>query len=192
MPSATTPDDELLGLLDRIARRDAAALQQLYARTSTRLFGLAMRVVRQHEWAEDVLQEAFLTIWRAAPDYRATLSPPMAWMSLIVRSRALDLLRRQTSQGSDVTQEFSETLADTLPAAEPGPQELADASEQAWLLHQCLQQLPSAQREALSLAYLRDLSHSELATRLAQPLGTIKTWIRRGLERLRGCMERAA
>ncbi|RDI18619.1 RNA polymerase sigma factor [Pseudacidovorax intermedius] len=192
MPSATTPDDELLGLLDRVARRDASALQALYERTSSRLFGLAMRVVRQHEWAEDVLQEAFLTIWRSAPDYRATLSPPMAWMSLIVRSRALDLLRRQTSQGGDVTQEFSETLADTLPASEPGPQELADASEQAWLLHQCLQQLPNAQREALSLAYLRDLSHSELATRLAQPLGTIKTWIRRGLDKLRVCMEQAA
>lgn len=192
MPFATTPDDELLRLLDRVARRDASALQTLYERTSSRLFGLAMRVVRQHEWAEDVLQEAFLTIWRSAPDYRATLSPPMAWMSLIVRSRALDLLRRQTSQGSDVTQEFSETLADTLPTAEPGPQELADASEQAWLLHQCLQQLPNAQREALSLAYLRDLSHSELAARLAQPLGTIKTWIRRGLEKLRGCMEQAS
>lgn len=192
MPSATTPDDELLGLLDRVARRDASALQVLYERTSSRLFGLAMRVVRQHEWAEDVLQEAFLTIWRSAPDYRATLSPPMAWMSLIVRSRALDLLRRHTSHGGDVTQEFSEALADTLPASEPGPQELADASEQAWLLHQCLQQLPHAQREALSLAYLRDLSHSELAARLAQPLGTIKTWIRRGLDKLRGCMEQAA
>ncbi|RYF79481.1 MAG: sigma-70 family RNA polymerase sigma factor [Comamonadaceae bacterium] len=191
MLPAPLPDAELLALLDRVAQRDAAALQALYQRTAARLNGLALRVVRDAALAEDVLQEAFLTIWRAAPDYRASLSPPMAWMGLIVRSRALDLLRRQRSEGAGKTQEFDELMADTLPAAEPGPQQLAEASEQAWLLHQCLQQLAPPQREALSLAYMRDMSHSELAQRLAQPLGTIKTWIRRSLDKLRNCMENA-
>ncbi|SCK33522.1 RNA polymerase sigma-70 factor, ECF subfamily [Variovorax sp. HW608] len=192
MPAGVTPDDELMALLDRLASRDATALQSLYQRTSGRLYGLALRAVRQTEWAEDVLQDAFLTIWRSAPEYRASLSPPMAWMGLIVRSRALDLLRRQRAEGAGRTQDFDEVLAETLPATQPGPQELADASEQALLLHQCLQQLAPAQREALSLAYMRELSHSELAERLGQPLGTIKTWIRRGLDKLRACMERAA
>lgn len=190
-PPPAAVDAELLALLDRVATRDAAALQRLYQRTAARLHGLALRVVRQPEWAEDVLQEAFLTIWRAAPDYRASLSPPMAWMGLIVRSRALDLLRRQRAEGAGRTDAFDDDMADALPAHGPGPQELADASEQAWLLHQCLQQLEPPQREALSLAYLREMSHSELAERLAQPLGTVKTWIRRGLDKLRACMERA-
>jgi RNA polymerase sigma-70 factor (ECF subfamily) len=192
MPAGADPDHELIALLDRLASRDAAALQSLYQRTSGRLYGLALRVVRQTEWAEDVLQDAFLTIWRSAPEYRASLSPPMAWMGLIVRSRALDLLRRQRAEGGGRTQAFDEVLAETLPETQPGPQELADASEQARLLHHCLQQLAPVQREALSLAYLRELSHSEMAERLDQPLGTIKTWIRRGLDKLRACMERAA
>ena len=192
MPFAPPPDAELMTLLDRVADRDAVALQRLYERTSARLHGLALRVVRQPELAEDVLQEAFLKIWRSAPSYRASLSPPLAWMGLILRSCALDVLRRQRTAGAGQTQEFDDLLADTLPSDELGPEQLAEASEQAWLLHQCLQQLAPPQREALSLAYMRELSHSELAERLAQPLGTIKTWIRRSLDKLRGCMESAA
>ncbi len=191
LPLTASADDELLALLDRVAARDALALQHLYQRTAARLYGLALRVVRQPAWAEDVLQEAFLTIWRSAPDYRASLSPPMAWMGLVVRSRALDLLRRQRTEGAGRTDALDDGAADALPAEGPGPQELADASEQAWLLHQCLQQLAPPQREVLSLAYLGEMSHGELAVHLAQPLGTVKTWIRRGLEKLRACMERA-
>ena len=192
MPFAPPPDAELMTLLDRVADRDAVALQRLYERTSARLHGLALRVVRQPELAEDVLQEAFLKIWRSAPSYRASLSPPLAWMGLILRSCALDVLRRQRTAGAGQTQEFDDLLADTLPSDALGPEQLAEASEQAWLLHQCLQQLAPAQREAMALAYTREMSHSELAERLAQPLGTIKSWIRRSLDKLRGCMESAA
>jgi len=191
MPAPLASDADLIGLLDRVAERDTKALHALYQRTAGRLHGLALRVVRRPEWAEDVLQESYLTIWRSASDYRASLSPPMAWMGVIVRSRALDLLRRQRAEGAAKTQQYDQELADAWPSADPGPQDLADASEQAWLLHQCLQQLSPPLREALSLAYLRELSHAELARQLAQPLGTIKTWIRRGLDKLRACMERA-
>jgi len=127
-----------------------------------------------------------------APDYRATLSPPMAWMGLIVRSRALDLLRRQRADRAQLTQEFDEAMADTLESDAANPMDTADASEQAWALHQCLAQLENKQREVLSLAYLRDLSHGELAAQLKLPLGTVKTWIRRGLDKLRLCMARFA
>lgn len=190
--TASSPDAELMALIDRVGRRDEAALRQLYDRTAPKLLGLAMRVVRQREWAEDVLQEAFLTIWRVAGDYRATLSPPMAWLGLIVRSRALDLLRRRTADRAQLTQEFDEVLADTLESDAANPMDTADASEQAWALHQCLAQLEGKQREVVSLAYLRDLSHGELAEQLKLPLGTVKTWIRRGLEKLRTCMGRFA
>ncbi|MBT2323175.1 sigma-70 family RNA polymerase sigma factor [Variovorax paradoxus] len=189
---APSPDAELMALIDRIGRRDEAALRQLYERTSPKLFGLAMRVVRQREWAEDVLQESFLTIWRVASDYRGSLSPPMAWLGLIVRSRALDLLRRRSADRAQLTQEFDDVMADTLESDAANPMDAADASEQAWALHQCLSQLEGRQREVLSLAYLRELSHGELAEQLKLPLGTVKTWIRRGLEKLRTCMHRFA
>jgi RNA polymerase sigma-70 factor (ECF subfamily) len=190
--TAPSPDAELMALIDRIGHRDEAALKQLYERTAPKLMGLAMRVVRQREWAEDVIQEAFLTVWRVAGDYRSSLSPPLAWLGLIVRSRALDLLRRRTADRAQLTQEFDELMADQMESDAPNPVDTADASEQAWALHQCLAQLEGKQREVVSLAYLRDLSHGELAQQLKLPLGTVKTWIRRGLEQLRGCMARFA
>jgi RNA polymerase sigma factor (sigma-70 family) len=185
-------DAEMIQLLDRIALQDQSALKALYNLCSSKLFGLAVRVVSNREWAEDVLQESFLSIWRGAGDYRASLSPPMAWMGLIVRSRGLDFLRRRASQRSHLTQEIDEVMADTLALDAPTPMDTAQASEQAWALHQCLVKLENRQREVVSLAYVRDLSHSELAQQLKLPLGTVKTWIRRGLEQLRVCMSRFA
>ena len=185
-------DTELIALLDRVAARDHAALKALYDACAAKLYGLALRVVVQRERAEDVLQEAFLTIWRSAGDYRASLSPPMAWMGLIVRSRGLDHLRRRTADRSHLTQELDEMLSDTLQGESPNPMDTAQASEQAWALHQCLGKLDNRQREVVSLAYIRDLSHSELAQQLKLPLGTVKTWIRRGLDQLRNCMARFA
>ena len=189
---ANGQDNELMALLDRVAARDEAALKALYDLTSGKLYGLAVRVVAHRDWAEDVLQESYLTIWRVAADYRAALSPPMAWMGLIVRSRALDCLRRRTADHSSVTQELDDTLAETLAGDAANPMDTTQASQQAWALHQCLSRLEYRQREVVSLAYLRDLSHSELAEQLRLPLGTIKTWIRRGLEQLRTCMARFA
>lgn len=190
MSSTLTPDSELMYLLDRIAAQDDSALKALYERTSSKLFGLALRIVRHRDLAEDVLQEAFLSIWRGAGGYRASLSPPMAWMGLIVRSRALDALRKRASDRSDVTNEFDEEMAQTLEGDSPNPMDTTQASEQAFALHQCLGKLDNKQREVVSLAYLRDQSHSELAEQLRLPLGTVKSWIRRGLEQLRQCMAR--
>lgn len=187
-----TSDTELIELIDRMARQDPTALKALYDACATKLYGLAVRVVSNREWAEDVLQEAFLTIWRSAGDYRASLSPPMAWLGLIVRSRGLDLLRRRAADRGHLTQELDETLADTLAGDAPSPMDTAQASQQAWALHQCLARLDNKQREVVSLAYIRDLSHSELSQQLKLPLGTVKTWIRRGLDQMRQCMAQFA
>lgn len=186
------PDDLLIELIDRVARRDEAALKALYDLTSSKLYGLSMRVVGKSEWAEDALQETFLQIWRSAGDYRATLSPPMAWLGLIVRSRSLDGLRRRSAERSHLTDDIDDAMADTMEGDSPNPMDTTLASQQAWALHQCLGQLENRQREVVSLAYLRDLSHSELAEQLSLPLGTVKTWIRRGLDQLRTCMARFA
>jgi len=116
----------------------------------------------------------------------------MAWMGLIVRSRELDFLRRRAAERSHLTQEIDDVLADTLDGEGTTPMDTALASEQAWALNQCMSRLDAKQREVVNLAYLRDLSHSELATQLQLPLGTVKTWIRRGLDQLRACMSRFA
>lgn len=187
-----SPDIHLIFLLNRVAMADESALRELYELTSSKLYGVAVRVVVNREWAEDVLQEAFINIWRIAGDYKNTLSPPMAWMGLVVRSRGLDFLRRRTSERVDKMQELDDVIADTVAGDSPNPMDTALASEQAKALHQCLNQLDLKQREIVSLAYLRDLSHGELAAQLKLPLGTVKTWIRRGLEQLRGCMARFA
>lgn len=186
--SANTPDSELMDLLDRIAVQDEPALKQLYEHTSARLYGLALRVVGNKEWAEDVLQDSFIGIWRNAGSYRASLSPPLAWMGMIVRGRALDFLRRRRAERMHLSVALDDA-EDALPADDAlGPMQLAQASEQALVLHRCLQRLEQAQREVVSLAYLRDLSHSELATQLKLPLGTVKSWMRRSLEQLRKCL----
>jgi RNA polymerase sigma-70 factor (ECF subfamily) len=194
-------DQRLIALIDRIAAgagrsaRNAdseAALRELYDLTSSRLYGVALRVVTNREWAEDVLQEAYLNIWRIAGNYHASLSPPIAWMGVIVRSRALDFLRRRASERADSAVELDGAISETLPGDSPDPMDASEASEQAWALHECLRKLEARQREVLSLAYLRDLSHGELAEQLKLPLGTVKTWIRRGIEQLRGCMARFA
>lgn len=192
MNTDNNSDALLIALLERIAQQDDAALKELYQQCASKMYGLALRVVTHRDLAEDVLQEAFLSIWRSAPDYRASLSPPMAWMGLIVRSRGLDMLRRRTADRSHVTQELDDTLADTLASDSPTPMDTAQASEQAWALHQCLERLDNKQREVVSLAYVRDMSHGELAQQLSLPLGTVKTWIRRGLDQLRTCMARFA
>jgi RNA polymerase sigma-70 factor (ECF subfamily) len=187
-----TSETKIIALLDQVAQQDTDALKALYDACSGKLYGLALRVVTQRDLAEDVLQEAFLTIWRCACDYRASLSPPMAWMGLIVRSRALDLLRRRASERVHMTQEIDEVLSETLDSGDPNPMDIVESSEQAWALNQCLSKLESKHRELVNLAYMRDLSHSELAAQLKLPMGTVKTWIRKGLEQLRVCMARFA
>ena len=199
MDAARNSDERLVALLDAVGQRDAPALKALYDLTAPRLYGLALRLVRQRELAQDVLQEAFLTVWRAAGDYRDALSPPLAWLGLIVRSRALDALRRRKAAREDVSESLDErghddgpTPLDHLSSEAPGPMERVQASQAARALHGCLSGLEPRQREVLSLAYLRELSHGELSEQLKLPLGTVKTWIRRGLEQLRVCMARFA
>ncbi len=179
-----------MDLLDRVATRDERALKLLYDLTASRLYGLALRIVANKEWAEDVLQESFLGIWRSAETYRDSLSPPLAWMGMLVRSRALDFLRRRRAERLHLNVPI-ESVEDLLQDQDAqAPMQLIEASEQAAALHQCLQQLAQPQRQVVSLAYLRDLSHSELASCLKLPLGTVKTWMRRSLEQLRKCMAR--
>ncbi|MCO4861534.1 sigma-70 family RNA polymerase sigma factor [Cupriavidus sp. WGlv3] len=193
-PSYAAPasPDRLEGLLQAVAVGERQALRALYDLTATKLFGLALRITGRRDWAEDVVQESFVSIWHHAGDYRPQLAAPMTWMTAIVRNRALDCLRRAAAARVPQTAELEQDLAEWLADDAAGPAELAEASQQARALNRCLQRLEQSQRQAIMLAYLQDLSHAELAERLRAPLGTVKSWIRRGLERLRSCMEGAA
>jgi RNA polymerase sigma factor (sigma-70 family) len=183
-------DRHLIYLIEQVSKKDTEALKKLYAATSGKMLGIAMRIIGNRSEAEDVIQDAYLKIWRIAEDYRQSLSPPIAWMGIIVRSRALDVMRKNATEkhltGTDVDEDGLHSIDD----AADNPMDTASASEQAWALHQCLKQIDAKPREVLVQAYFKDLSHGELAQQLSLPLGTVKTWIRRSLEQLRVCLAR--
>jgi len=176
---------ELTALLTACARRDQVALARLYELSSPKLFGVALRIVRREDWAEDVLQECYLRIWNHAPEYRAGLAAPMTWMTSIVRNRCLDWLRRPSFEVADQ----DGAIAEATPSAEAGPLARLERSGEAADIARCLKGLNAKQRQAIVLAFYDGLSHSELARHLREPLGTVKTWVRRGLLKLRSCLE---
>lgn len=176
--------DALSGLLSRSALRDRTAFAELYRRTSAKLFGVALRIVRRKDWAEDVLQESFVNIWHHAGDYTASRSAPLTWMTSIVRNRCLDWMRRPREETPETFEGMLEGTADD----EPGPLARLAQTSDATRLARCLDTLEPAQRQSITLAFYHGLTHSELAAHLEAPLGTVKTWVRRGLERLKACL----
>lgn len=179
--NAPSPNELLSDLLARCALGDQKAFARLYQETSGKLYGVAMHILRDSR-AEEVLQDAFVKIWHRASDYRPDKGSPMAWMASIVRNRALDMLRRPDLESSVEDQ-------DAWEADEPGPLEQTLQRAEARALLRCLEQLDNVQRQVMTLAFFHGLAHAELARRVEQPLGTVKSWIRRGLQRLRGCLE---
>ncbi len=177
--------DELSELLSRCALKDQRAFSKLYRASSAKLFAVAVRITRRRDWAEEVLQESYVNIWHHAAGYDATKSSPMTWMTAVVRNRSLDWLRRPRNVESDTDQE---ALIAGIADDNPGPEQLFARSAEAARLVQCLGDLTSDQRRSITLAFFYGMSHSELAHRLGKPLGTVKTWIRRGLEKLKACL----
>ena len=175
----------LAELLAQCALRNQRAFADLYQLTSPKLFGVALRILRRQDWAEEVLQECYVNIWNHAGDYAAARSAPLTWMTSIVRNRCLDWLRRPQQE---TTGEEYDIAVEAWRDDAPGPMEQLMASSEAAALARCLQQLESKQRQSIMLAFFHGLSHSELASHMRQPLGTVKTWVRRGLERLKSCL----
>lgn len=183
-------DDRLRVLLAAVALDDRDAFRTLYDLTSAKLFGFALRVLRKDELAEEALQDAFVSIWHAAGSYQPHLAAPPTWMAAIVRNKALDIRRRVQAGVEVVAGQFDYDPVDGLEDQDAGPQERAQLSRDADALARCMGTLAGRQRQAIGMAFLHDLSHSEVAARLSQPIGTVKTWIRRGLDRLRDCLTR--
>lgn len=175
-------------LMARCALRDAQAFAQLYRHTSGKLYAVALRILRREDWAEEVLQESFVNIWNHVGEYTAQKSAPMTWMTAIVRNRALDWLRRPNLEHGS---EDYDLLLDAVPDPAPGLDAALQGRREARALADCLDVLSADQRQCITLAYVHGLSHGELAQHLREPLGTVKTWIRRGLGKLKGCLERS-
>ena len=175
--------DALGELLSRSALGDRAAFARLYQATSAKLYGVALRILRREDWAEEVLQECYVNVWRHATEYNASRAAPMTWMTSIVRNRCLDWLRRPNPEP------LAEGAEENLEDRGPGPLDQLERSQEAGAVTRCLRGLEAKQRQAIALAFFDGLSHAELARHLREPLGTVKTWVRRGLAKLRSCLE---
>lgn len=181
--------DELNELLVRCGKQDAKAFQQLYQAASPRLYALCRRMMRDDALAEDVLQEGFVKIWKNAHSYTAGRASAMTWMTTIVRNQALDKLRMAKSrpmleaEGEYESMEFAST--------DLSPDSLQALSEDTQRLMHCLQHLKPEQRECILSAFYYGYTHDELAEKMQKPLGTVKAWIRRGMDQLRQCLSAA-
>ncbi len=176
--------------LAAVANKDANAFRSLYDASSPKLFGFALRILNKRELAEEVLQEAFVNIWNNACSYQASLAAPMTWMTTIVRNRAFDLLRRLDHDVEIDADNFDMEVMNALEAGDPTPIESLELTQDAKALARCFSKLEGLHRQAMALAFYHDLSHSEVAEQMKLPMGTVKTWIRRGLDKLRTCLSK--
>ncbi len=182
------PADIYNDLLARCALRDETALQELYGKAAPRLFALALGVLKHNDWAEEVLQDAFVKIWMHANSFQPHKSGSMTWMSTIVRNRALDKLR-SVQRNPLLQQKMLDDASETpLLSNEIDPSDNALMSQDLKALMDCMNTLDSGQKTAVLMSYYHGYSHQELADKLSKPLGTVKGWIRRGLEKLRLCL----
>lgn len=175
---------ELAHLLLRIRKADAAALATLYEATINRVYTLALRILRNAADAEEISIDVYKQVWDQAARYDAARGPVLAWLMVITRSRALDRLRK-TNQERGIRQHLDNPDTAYTEEQPTTVQDLLEIMEHNSRVHEALKQLSPAQRQAITLGFMEGLSHPEIATRLATPLGTVKSNIRRGLTRLR-------
>lgn len=185
LTQGTASDEVLAELMGRCALGDRNAFRTLYERTSPLLYALLLRMLKRRDQAEDLLQDVYVLIWRRASEYRADKGRALAWLTAIARYRALDMLRKR---GREVPfQDVGD--ADRWESDEEGPADATSRAAQNDRLSECLETLGVEQRNCIRLAYLQGYTHSEIARTTAAPLGTIKSWVRRGLQSLKKCIE---
>lgn len=175
---------ELVPVLQSVARGDRDALAVLYRRTSAKLHGICLRLLGSEAEAEEVLQEVYVTVWQKAQGFDEAKASPITWLAVLARNKAIDRLRvRRVSTG---TIDEAGDVADESPSAF----DLVERDQDSQRLRHCLEELEEKQQSMIRAAFLDGATYPELAEREAVPLGTMKSWIRRGLLRLRGCLER--
>jgi RNA polymerase sigma-70 factor (ECF subfamily) len=175
---------ELAPLMRAVAAGDRTALADLYGRTSGKLYGICVRLLGSEPEAEEVLQDVYLTVWNKADRFDGDKASPITWLAVLARNKSIDRLRRQRAPTT--------TLDDAPDLADEGPSalEVLEQDEDSKRLDRCLEELEQQQQTAIRAAFLDGATYPQLAEREQVPLGTMKSWIRRGLIRLRGCLER--
>jgi RNA polymerase sigma-70 factor, ECF subfamily len=185
-----TTNEDLARWLARVALHDRAAFEQVYRATCAHLLGVAFRILNQRERAEEVLQESFMNVWHSAGAFNASVASPMTWLINIVRNKAIDTLRSgKTERGATVALD-DEAMAVAADESQQ-PLRLLEQSLARLRIDACMAALSASQRQALALAYYRGMVHTEIADSIGAPLGTVKAWVRRGLDKLRSCLEAA-
>lgn len=185
IPTDTSGVEALTASLRGVASGDRDAFEHLYRATSAKLFGVCLRVLPDRAEAEDVLQEVYTTIWRKAAQFDPGRASPITWLVMIARNRAIDRRRASPAAIRTAPIELAETVADPLAS----PVREAEASGERERLNDCMDQLDSRRRSLIRTAFFEGATYEELATRIGSPLGSVKSWIRRGLQQLRACLE---
>jgi RNA polymerase sigma-70 factor, ECF subfamily len=185
--SSGAPPD--VALVRRLLERDVNAFEELYDRHSRIVYGLVLRILQQASTAEEVVQDVFLQLWRNAAQYDTSRGPFLPWLLTLSRNRALDHLRLKSER-----QRRREDQSDELPAVITVPdfESRLDLKRRALRVRELISALQPQQRRAIELAYFEGLSHSEIAAKLQEPLGTVKSWIRNGLLKLKEGLETTA
>jgi RNA polymerase sigma-70 factor (ECF subfamily) len=174
-------------LMERLVRREADALEHLYDRHSRAVFSLVLRILQQAALAEEIVQDVFLQLWRNAHQYQAGRGALAPWLLTLARNRALDHLRLKREK-----QRRREDALDVVEPCDfraPDPESAVDQQRQAERVRSIMGSLPASQRRAIELAFFDGMTHSEIAASMSEPLGTVKSWIRNGLARLREELE---
>lgn len=184
---ANPPDQDEPGrLLLATASGDRTAFEQLYRSTSSRLFGVCLRVIPHRAEAEDVLQEVFANVWRKATQFDPARASGVTWLTMMARNKAIDHLRANRNSRQSVPIENAEYIPGTAPDA----QAAAEAAIEGHQLDVCLGELEAPRRQLIRTAFFEGSTYEELAQRSGTPLGTVKSWIRRSLAKLKACLER--
>ncbi|MDR3417736.1 MAG: sigma-70 family RNA polymerase sigma factor [Nevskia sp.] len=187
MSPASAEPEHLAQLLTATAGGDQRAFAQLYRTCSAHLFGVLLRILQRRDWAEEALQDCFLKVWQKSETYEPSRGSPLTWLTTIARYRALDLLRMKRpevempEEGEEPPLSFADPTQDPVDRAIEG--------EGIGRLRDCMGGLQDEQRRSVLLAYYEGYTHQELAQAMQAPLGTVKSWVRRGLSRLRECLE---
>jgi RNA polymerase sigma-70 factor, ECF subfamily len=178
------PPDDVSQLIVRVGLRDRAAFRNLYDLTSSKLFAVCLRVLRDKGEAEDALQEVYVKVWHNAARFTASGYSPITWLAAVARNHAIDRLRARKPQPVEIG-EMSDIADDG-----PGPEQTASEASDRQQIEKCLGELKPDRAEAVRRAYVDGYSYQELADRYSLPVNTVRTWLRRSLLSLRECLER--
>jgi RNA polymerase sigma-70 factor (ECF subfamily) len=174
---------ELVWLLAAVAKGDQAAFERLYSATRAKLYGVTLRILRRSDLADEVIQETYLKIWGNAGQFDPALASPITWMVAIARNRAIDLIRKKAEISLEEVPEVLEVAADA-----PDPLAAREMTEELQRLLACIGQLDADRRKLVLLAYYNGWSREQLAKKFGKPVNSIKTWLRRSLIEIRGCL----